>query len=152
MTARRLLPSLGLAVLLTACAGSDPGAADDELSRPPAPAATRPVDATEVDPALADTVEQAIQNLADHLDVPEADITVVSAQPVTWSDASLGCPQPGMRYAQVVTEGSRIVLRHDDRTYDYHAGEGRPEPFLCDAPVRQQKSPGPTIDRTPTGE
>lgn len=151
MIARCLLLAAVAATLTTACAASTSGGGGD-ADKPSDRGATESLRASDIDPALVDLVELARHDLADHLDVPEENITVVSAQPVTWSDASLGCPQPGMRYAQVVTEGSRIVLRHDDRTYDYHAGEGRPEPFLCDAAVQQHKSPGPTIDRTVTGD
>ena len=55
----------------------------------------------------------------------EEEISVVSAESVTWSDASLGCPAPGMMHAQVLTPGYRIVLRAGDRVLDYHAGRSQ---------------------------
>jgi hypothetical protein len=39
-----------------------------------------------------------------------------------WPDASLGCPQPGMNYSQVVTPGYLIVLRSGSRALEYHSG------------------------------
>jgi hypothetical protein len=51
-----------------------------------------------------------------------SELKVVSAEAVTWSDASLGCPQPEMLYAQVLTPGYRIVLQAGETRFDYHAG------------------------------
>ncbi len=51
--------------------------------------------------------------------------TVVKAEAVTWPDGSLGCPQPGMMYTQMVQPGYQVVLELDGTTYDYRvAGEG----------------------------
>lgn len=76
---------------------------------------------------------QAVRDLARRLDVPEADITVVRVEQVTWRDRSLGCPRPGMMYAQVLTDGVRVVLEADGERYEYHAGGGR-SAFLCEDP------------------
>ena len=78
-------------------------------------------------------LEQAKADLAERLGVPVDDVTVVSSEEVTWPDSSLGCPQPGMMYAQVLTEGSRILLSAGGRTYEYHSG-GQRAPFLCETP------------------
>jgi hypothetical protein len=75
-------------------------------------------------------LDQARADLAERLGVPVEDVTVVSSEEVTWPDSSLGCPQPGMMYAQVLTNGSRIILSAGGRTYEYHSG-GRRAPFLC---------------------
>jgi hypothetical protein len=45
------------------------------------------------------------------------------AEPVDWSDASLGCPEPGRVYAQVIVEGYRIVASVGERTVEVHADE-----------------------------
>ncbi len=50
------------------------------------------------------------------------DLTLVSLEPVEWNDASLGCPQPGMMYAQVVTPGYQIRLRGPNGDYNVHTG------------------------------
>jgi len=48
-------------------------------------------------------------------------VQVVSVESVDWSDSSLGCPQAGMMYAQVITPGYKIVLETGGRTYEFHA-------------------------------
>jgi hypothetical protein len=75
----------------------------------------------------------AVSDLARRLGVDPGDVSVVSAEEVTWSDASIGCPKPGMMYAQVLTEGSRIVLQADGKRYEYHAAAGK-APFYCEHP------------------
>ncbi|MFK4084650.1 hypothetical protein ACI2LF_11110 [Kribbella sp. NPDC020789] len=78
-------------------------------------------------------VEQATADLATKLGVQAAGVKVVSAEEVTWSDGSLGCPEPGMRYTQALVNGMRIVLEADGKRYEYHSGGARP-PFLCENP------------------
>ena len=75
----------------------------------------------------------AVNDLAKRLGVNPGDVSVVSAEEVTWSDASIGCPKPGMMYAQVLTPGSRIVLEANGKRYVYHAAAGK-APFLCEHP------------------
>jgi len=78
--------------------------------------------ATEVKlPAKAEHVVQlARQDLAQKLGLATDAIQLVSVEMVEWSDTSLGCPQPGMMYAQVITPGFRVILAAKDRTYEYH--------------------------------
>lgn len=68
-------------------------------------------------------VPQAIADLATRLDVDESAITVVEEREVTWSDASLGCPEPGMSYLQQLTDGVLVVLEADGQRYEYHGGD-----------------------------
>ena len=86
-------------------------------------------------------VEQAKSDLTGRLGIGAKQVTVVSSEEVTWRDASLGCPQPGMQYAQVLTNGSRIVLEAGGKRYEYHSGAGRP-PFLCTTPQPPLRSGG----------
>ncbi len=67
-------------------------------------------------------VYMAKEDLAKRLGIPADSITVESVDQVDWSDASLGCPEPGKVYAQVITPGFRILLKADGKTYEYHAG------------------------------
>lgn len=89
-----------------------------------------PPSITGIDPALASLVAAARADLAGRLGVPAERIETVAAGAVTWSDRSLGCPDPDKAYAQVPVDGARIVLRVAGADYDYHSGEGAP-PFLC---------------------
>ena len=62
------------------------------------------------------------------------DITIVAIEEVTWSDAALGCPQPDMVYAQVLTAGYQITLDYEGVIFTYHTAQGPDAPFvLCEA-------------------
>jgi hypothetical protein len=98
-------------------------------------------DSETVEPGLRSLVGVAMADLAMRLQVDPNRIAVVEAEAVVWPDASLGCPQPGMQYRQVPSDGARIRFEVDGSTYDYHAGGDRPEPFLCE-PVRSREPEG----------
>ena len=88
----------------------------------------------EVDAGLAPFVDLAIADLAERLDVQPDAITATTAVLVTWPDSSLGCPEPGMQYAQALQDGSLIELAvegEDGAVYRYHSGGPR-TPFYCD--------------------
>ena len=65
-------------------------------------------------------VEPAKEHLANRKGIDKEQITVLSVKAVDWPDASLGCPEPGMFYAQVITPGYKIVLSYDGERYEYH--------------------------------
>ena len=46
-------------------------------------------------------------------------VKVVSAETMTFPDGSLGCPEPGMAYTQMVVDGFKIVAQAKGVTYDY---------------------------------
>lgn len=46
-------------------------------------------------------------------------IVVTMAKAVEWSDSSLGCPQPGMSYLQVILPGYHVTLEAGGNAYDY---------------------------------
>ena len=62
--------------------------------------------------------EIARQTIADFLSLPVTDTTLVSSEANKFNDASLGCPEPGMSYAQAITPGHRIVIEADGRRFD----------------------------------
>jgi hypothetical protein len=70
-------------------------------------------------------VRQVIADLALRLQVTEEMIDVVSVEAVEWPNTSLGCPQPGMMYAQVVTPGYRLCLEAEGEKYWYHMDTGK---------------------------
>lgn len=74
--------------------------------------------------------ERAREALADWLGTSTEKIEVIKVEQVEWPDTSLGCPEPGMVYAQVIVPGCRVVMRVDDEVYEYHLG-GRLG-VLCD--------------------
>lgn len=95
---------------------------------PVPPVASYPADA--YPPELAGVVDGAIADLAETLDIDAGAVTVVLVEQVVWPDRSLGCPQPDMMYAQVLTEGSRVLLAVGGTGYAYHS-DGVIDPFLC---------------------
>jgi hypothetical protein len=95
----------------------------------------------DVEPGMRTSVEVAVADLAERLRIDPERVTVLGVDPVVWPDAGLGCPQPGVQYAQVPVDGARIRLEADGVTYDYHSGGDRPEPFLCD-PARARDPEG----------
>jgi hypothetical protein len=70
-------------------------------------------------------VESAVTDLAQRLNISREAITVRSVVATDFPDASLGAPQPGEVYAQVITPGHIIDLVAAGQTYRYHAGDGR---------------------------
>ena len=126
---------LATAGLLLACGGESQPA--DSTS----PSAGQTAAATEAPAATPQTLTglqvEARQVLADRLSVPAAGLELVSDELVQWGDTSLGCPQAGMFYAQVITPGHRITFRQGDDTYEVHTASGEDggpklEPVSCE--------------------
>ena len=96
-------------------------------------------EAGDIDRGLQPFIDQAAADLAIELGVDVGEITTHAAVLVVWPDASLGCPQPDMQYAQAQTDGSIIELELDGSIYRYHTGGAR-GPFICDQPVSKPPS------------
>ena len=85
------------------------------------------------DPSVQGWINQAKEDLTQRLGIPVEQIDLISFELKVWSDAGLGCPQPGMNYIQVPQDGYLIVLRAEGLLYNYHGGgSGDPSPFLCE--------------------
>jgi hypothetical protein len=69
-------------------------------------------------------IAKAKADLASRLAASVDDIMLLEATSVVWNDASLGCPQEGMLYAQVITPGYLIRLASGDQVFEYHASRG----------------------------
>jgi len=84
------------------------------------PEPTSSLEESELPPGAQRIVRPAQEDLARRLDLSPEEMLVVSTEAVEWPDTSLGCPQPGMMYAQVITPGFRLVLEAEGQTYQYH--------------------------------
>lgn len=122
-------------LLLAACAAgqvASPSASEQAVSDPPTPdetpAATAPTAGIDED-AIAALVAMAAEEAQASID----EVRVVSAEEVTWSDGSLGCPQPGMAYTQALVPGFRVVVEIDGEELHFHAAQGG-EFRICDDP------------------
>ena len=74
-------------------------------------------------PAHDQIAEAARGKLAADLGIPIEDIAVEAVEDVDWPDASLGLPEPGQMYIQMITPGFRITLKHGTERYVYHANQ-----------------------------
>ena len=83
----------------------------------PANQAVQPIPGSEA--ALA----AAIAHLSQQTGVPANEIRLISVEARKWSDASLGCPQEGFMYAQVITPGYLIILEAQGQGYEYHTDQ-----------------------------
>ncbi|MCA9997295.1 MAG: hypothetical protein KDE56_16165 [Anaerolineales bacterium] len=92
---------------LTPAAPTEPG----EPRVMPAPGVPNPLQKLQND---------AAQDLSQRLGVDISEVEIVQAVSAEWRDGSLGCPKPGMMYAQVLTSGYQIMLRVAGKDYFYH--------------------------------
>ena len=155
---RTAAAALVLAVLLAACdAANEGGAADDPSADADGATGTRPAGSGEdfgpagespdavtppagaVDARIAslddltDEIGAALADASARSGVPAEAIAVASALAVTWSDGSLGCPQPDMAYTMALVPGYLLVLEVAGERVEYH-GAGGEDPFPCGWP------------------
>lgn len=81
--------------------------------------------------AAEPVVKAARRDLASRVDVEVEDVQIVTFESVEWSDSSLGCPEPGKMYLQVITPGYRVVFQAKGQTYEYHTDRGN-RAVLCE--------------------
>lgn len=74
-----------------------------------------------VDPFAAETFRSVQTQLASDLDLSSRLVELVTMQPVTWTDTSLGCPQTGRIYTEVAIPGYHIVVSVGETEYIYHS-------------------------------
>lgn len=124
-----------LIFILTACTQvANPNVSNDMTPSPSAstPTALIPAQAGDSTPMFPNSltpsasnpenlIEKARGDLAQRLAISTDQIQLVEATEVEWSDSSLGCPQPGMSYLEVITPGYRILLEANETQYEYHS-------------------------------
>ena len=107
---------------LCGCAPAAPTQPRSLVSTASATSPRNPASATQP-PGLAATTRAALADAAQRSGLPAAQLAVLSAEAVTWSDGSLGCPQPGLTYTQALVPGLWIRIRAGTDSLDYHASE-----------------------------
>jgi len=129
-----------VSIALASCGASQGNTGDNSTSIPstpretdslstPSPAAPKQEDDMPKDPPLpfaADPGQQVLiertkADLAQRLSISASQIKAIETKEVFWPDASLGCPQPGIAYAQIPTPGYLIMLVHSGAQFEYHA-------------------------------
>lgn len=106
------------------------------------PMETEPVLPIPAIPGLQPVIEKAKGDLSQRAGIPPSQINVIEARQVFWPDASLGCPQPGMTYAQTEVSGYLIILEANGNPFEYHANIHN-YVFYCENPT-------PPVPETPT--
>lgn len=101
--------------------------------------AAPPEPSVEASEAVDVLVAQAIADLQTRLGVAEGVVTVQQVEETEFPDASLGVPEPGQAYAQVVTPGYVIRLEAAGQVYTYHAAGER---IVLASPETGRDTPG----------
>ena len=146
LTTVRLLLLLATAAALmvaAACNGADeqmetapvaPTTAPDAPA--PSPDAPTPTAGEPTTGEAPSEIEAAARRLLAE-EVGEGDYTLVSSEAMDWSDASLGCPQEGYAYAQVITPGYKLVFDLAGASHAVHTNADGSHMVICpDAPAR----------------
>ena len=95
-------------------------------------------DATIGDTALesscqeVEAVTAARTLLANDLDTEPRALIIQSTDDVDWPNAAIGCPEDGVSYAQVITQGYRMVFEFEGEIYEVHTNIDGKQVARCD--------------------
>ena len=135
------IPLMALAAAITlagvACGGDNDEGTARETATPPAtesgaPALPSDTPAAPSNGTVPGDIETAARMLlADELDADAGSFRLDSSESVQWSDASLGCTEEGMMYAQVITPGYKLVFDFDGTSYAVHTNSDGSNMVVC---------------------
>ncbi|QPC84694.1 LysM peptidoglycan-binding domain-containing protein [Phototrophicus methaneseepsis] len=113
---------------------------------------TVPALAQETDLSAPDQIQYALDDLSTRTGqtVTLTTITSYTWQERQYSDSSLGCPQPGEMYAQVITPGYQFDVTYSGVTYDYRVSEDGSTVIMCGSETAQPGDPT-APDESPCG-
>lgn len=113
---------------LMALAGCDAGVGASPTPEQTVAPTTSTPDSPQETPPVSDVpqsvLDQILDDASDRSGMPQEQLQIVRAEAVTWPDASLGCPEPGVMYIQVLTDGFWVEVSAGDQMLDYR-GTGR---------------------------
>jgi hypothetical protein len=95
------------------------------------------------DPNAQRLAQIAKEDLAQKFKVSIDQIQITAIEAMVWPDSSLGCPQMGSMYTQVLTPGFKISLETNGKPYTYHTDD-QDRVLLC------RSLPGREIFLTPS--
>lgn len=125
----RLFQLGALALFLAACGGASSGGDSEETTTSPPPATSQPSGT-----ALPEDIASSIRSdAADRVGVSMDAVQVSSVTERTYSDTSLGCPEEGKMYAQVLTEGFQVIVEAGETRLDYRVSEDDGSFRLCES-------------------
>ncbi len=67
----------------------------------------------------------ALDTLSQKINADRKNIQLIHLARFNWPDAALGCPKPGIVYTQAIVPGHLALLKHGDKQYRVHLGNGR---------------------------
>ena len=121
---RALIIAVAVALNLTVYMPSGLGTPNKSMTTPsetPAPTSTPQM--SRVESQVPEAILGPILNEAAKLaNVPPQQLVIVRAEAVVWNDGSLGCPEPGMEYAQALVNGYWVVIKATGKVYDFRTG------------------------------
>ena len=118
-----LLVTFAAAGCAAAGASASPSVGRSFQASPLLPEGSQTVTATQLPASILDPI---IDDVARDAGVSREQVRVLSAEAVTFSNAGLGCEQPGIAYTQVQVDGYRVVLEAGGVSYDYRGTGSRP--------------------------
>ena len=115
----------GILAVTAACA-SDGEPAERGIAPPtripdPEVAVIKPEGQPVATTAIPKEVRRAVvADAARRFNVAESAVVLTRAEQVTWPDGSLGCPQPGQMYTQMLVDGFRVTAKTTAGELLYH--------------------------------
>ena len=71
-------------------------------------------------PEAQGAIDGSVRDASSRLGLTAGQLAIERVEPREWSDSSLGCPQPDMMYAQVITPGYLVVVAGGGKRLEYH--------------------------------
>ena len=131
---RTLLIIGAASIVLAACtaSGGANGSASPQASVPSTGPSTEPAGdgGSSLPTSITDPI---VADAATRLGVDPSAVTIVEGHAETWSDGSLGCPQPGMMYTQALVDGYQVIVEANGTQLDYR-GSGPGQFRICENP------------------
>jgi hypothetical protein len=124
---------LTLILTLGGCGQNSGSPSTPAVVTPPQPAVAplvSPVPGSNLSPEEQQVVAAALQDAATQLGVAASELSLQQIEAREWGDSSLGCPQPGNLYSQIVTPGFLIVINSRGKQLEYHS-DTRGRVVLC---------------------
>jgi hypothetical protein len=141
----------GLWLGLAARAGGDPHQLPEKIAPPsripdPASDPLQPRGVPVATAAMPREVRRAVvADAARRFEVAESAVVLSAAEQVSWSDGSLGCPEPGRMYTQALVPGYRVTATTPMGRMRYHT-DSRGQVVTCAQPRPRASSPGAGVE------
>jgi len=122
---RPVLTLLATIIVLAACtagggadgtSGAQPTSPANGSAEPGASGAPPTTNGSSLPASITDPI---VADAATQLGVEPSAVTIVEAKAETFSDGSLGCPEPGMMYTQAIVDGYQVVVEANGTQLDY---------------------------------